>query len=143
MGRGDQRMPWRRLCFARLCRMNVKFSDARSIRPWDFACSATFGAAPDSTGERKPHIQTLRKSPKFPGNRIRDRWPVLIGNASAQRRRVPRGHGRGVGIDHTAGGELPLESIGTDNRGDVEERRGISVSKADNIEEGLLLPGVR
>src|SRR3954466_6310806 len=70
MGRGDQRMPWRRLCFARLCRMNVKFSDARSIRPRDFACSATFGAAPDSTGERKPHMQTLRKSPKFPGNRI-------------------------------------------------------------------------
>src|SRR3954468_6908889 len=73
MGRGDQRMPWRRLCFARLCRMNVKFSDARSIRPRDFACSETFGAAPDSTGERKPHMQTLRKSPKFPGNRI-TRW---------------------------------------------------------------------
>src|SRR6185437_12525314 len=70
MGRGDQCMPWRRLCFARLRRMNVEFFHARSIRPRDFACSATFGAAPYSTGERKPHIQTLRKTPKFPGNRI-------------------------------------------------------------------------
>jgi len=51
--------------------MNVEFFHARSIRPRDFACSATFGAAPYSTGERKPHIQTLRKTPKFPGNRIR------------------------------------------------------------------------
>src|SRR3954454_8560415 len=85
MGRGDQRMPWRRLCFARLCRMNVKFSDARSIRPRDFACSATFGAAPDSTGERKPHMQTLRKSPKFPGNRITPHLghiPGQIGSAA-------------------------------------------------------------
>jgi len=55
--------------------MNVEFFHARSIRPRDFACSATFGAAPYSTGERKPHIQTLRKTPKFPGNRISSQNP--------------------------------------------------------------------
>src|SRR4051794_39669827 len=92
MGRGDQRMPWRRLCFARLCRMNVKFSDARSIRPWDFACSATFGAAPDSTGERKPHIQTLRKSPKFPGNRITvEKYDAAVGGHAGDGDRVACG----------------------------------------------------
>src|SRR4051794_16963889 len=58
-------MPWRRLCSARLCRMNGKFFHARSIRPRDFACSATFGAAPYSTGEHKPHIQTSRKTAKI------------------------------------------------------------------------------
>ena len=45
--------------------MNVKFFHDRSIRPRDFACSATFGAAPYSTGKRKPHSQTLRKTAKI------------------------------------------------------------------------------
>src|SRR3954453_17916886 len=69
-------MPWRRLCSARLCRMNGKFFHARSIRPRAFACSATFGAAPYSTGEHKPHIQTSRKTAKI----SRESYNTLIVN---------------------------------------------------------------
>src|SRR4051794_3878443 len=102
MGRGDQRMPWRRLCFTRLCRMNVKFSDARSIRPRDFACSATFGAAPDSTGERKPHMQTLRKSPKFPGNRIT--LPFTTPRLGGTRARPGKKHAVELVVPNLSGG---------------------------------------
>src|SRR5438309_4659749 len=74
-------MPWRRLCFARLCRMNGKFFHDRSIRPRDFACSATFGAAPYSTGKRKPHSQTLRKTAKI----SRESYDTSRRNSAVQR----------------------------------------------------------